>query len=348
MPVFSSALPRTVGLLGVLLLFAAAERSLALDKVELLNGDQISGEILEKTATKLVIKTSYGGKVSISWNSIKTLQLDKKVHISTTDRKQYFAPVKISPDGSMQIQLENGKVVNSTIGSLQTLTLKPPRETEKKAKRSGYIKLSANASRGNSETERVNLDTEWILRSDTTRWTLGAIVNRAKKNDTTTLAKNKASVKYDRYLSKKQYWQTNLEYFDDEIAGLEPRISAGLGTGYDIWSSKKRNMSLEGGLNQVVEKYKNRADRDYAAFRWSLRFDHLVFNTKAKFFHKQTALVDVKQTDKHSLSSQTGISIPFAKKFETSTQVNVDYNNSPEIGKQKTDLIYMFSIGYKW
>ncbi len=347
MPVFPSILSRFLVLSCTLLLAASAVPTRAQDRIELLNGDRISGEILKKTPTRLVIRTTYGGEVSIAWNSIKSLQLDKKMHISTTDRKNYFAPVTISPDGRMRIHLENGEIIESNVGSLQTMALTPP-QRQKKLKSSGYIKLSANASRGNSDTERLNLDTEWILRSDATRWTLGAVANRAKEDDTTTLSKNKATVKYDRYLSKKQYWQANLEYFDDEIAGLEPRISAGLGTGYDIWSSKKRNMSVEGGLNQVVEKYKNKEDRDYAAFRWSLRFDHLVFNTKAKFFHKQTALIDIKETDKHSLSSQTGISIPFAKKFETSTQVNLDYNNSPGIGKQKTDLIYMFSIGYKW
>jgi len=107
-------------------------------------------------------------------------------------------------------------------------------------------------------------------------------------------------------------------------------------------------MSLEGGVNQVSEQYRNAQDRDYAAFRWSLKFDHLMFNTPAKFFHKQTGLVDVEDSEKYSLSSQTGISIPFAKKFETSTQINMDYDNNPGLGKEKTDLIYMFSVGYKW
>src|SRR5215471_18310426 len=57
------------------------------DQVALTNGDLISGSIIQKDATKLVLKTEMFGELTIPWTKVKSLHGDSAelVHLFASD-----------------------------------------------------------------------------------------------------------------------------------------------------------------------------------------------------------------------------------------------------------------------
>lgn len=334
-------------ILSLMVVYSAS----AQDLVVLNNGDKLTGQVIEKTSEHLKIKTKYAGEVKVLWKQVKILDITKKINVSFGPKENYQASsVTMSENGNLQISLSDGKVIMKHKRELKSLTQKIEETNHKSQKvvKSGRFKVSANASSGNTETGRLNLDIEGVFKKGRDRLTIGAISNQATENKKETLSSTRVSGKYDHYFGKKKYWQTNAQYLENKFKGINSRTSAGVGTGYDIWSSKKKNMALEGGINHVKEDLKGQKDNEFAAFRWAIKYDQKLFNTSAKFFHKQEGLLDLEVSDNVTVNSQTGISVPITKKVETSAQVNMDFNNTPTVGKEDTDLIYMFSVGYKW
>ena len=320
----------------------------AQDIVVLENGDKITGEVIEKTSGNLKIKTKYAGEVTVLWKHVKILDIKKKVNLSFGSKEKYFATMTMSENGSLQIMLDDGKVVMKNKGELKSLEQKVEQNNNQKLVKSGRVKVSANATSGNTETGRLNLDIEGVFKKGRDRLTLGVISDRATENKKKTLSNNRASGKYDHYFGKKKYWQTNAQYQENKFKGINSKLSTGVGTGYDIWSGKKKNLALEGGVNYVNEDIQAKKNNEFAAFRWAIKYDQKIFNSKAKFFHKQEGLLDLEVSENVTLNSQTGVSVPITKKIETSAQVNMDFDNTPAAGKEDTELIYMFSVGYKW
>ena len=55
------------------------------DEVILINGDRITGTLVELAGETLVIKTDYAGVVKIKWNEVQTFSTDGPVYVTIGD-----------------------------------------------------------------------------------------------------------------------------------------------------------------------------------------------------------------------------------------------------------------------
>jgi len=89
-------------------------------------------------------------------------------------------------------------------------------------------------------------------------------------------------------------------------------------------------------------------DESDPAARWSLKFDHFAFDNRLQFFHFHELLVDIRESRRTLLRTQTGLRMPLGAGVAASLQVNADYENVPAPGRAKLDRNYLLNLGYRW
>lgn len=336
---------RYVTLLALIISFAIASISLA-DEVVLKNGDRLTGKVVSMKDGKLVFNTSYAGDISIDWADVKSLDTESQAALLLSNGTLIKGSLKPA---------ENGRVVIDTSSSLGTPPLDlaevsaiNPEHLPGEVKLKGRANAAVAIRSGNTDTSTYNLSGEIQARTEKNRYTLGGEYNREEDDDETTVNNWLAYAKYDHFLTEKLYGYVNTVFEKDKMADLNLRSSLGLGLGYQVWESDKTNLSLEAGLSYVDEDYDVGEDSDYAAFRWSVDFDHYIWDDFLQFFHFHEGTIGLENTEDITIRSRTGLRMPLKHGFTATAQYNWDWDNTPAPGNDSADEAFIFGLGYQF
>lgn len=329
---------------GIILL----SQPLHADQIILANGDQITGKVVTKKDGTLVFQTQYAGKLKVSWKDVVKLRTDEPVDVMLQDDTNLHAVVSSAEEG--KVKLKAGKIIETAPIPLDKIAYinPPPEISGKGVKFTGRVNLGINATSGNTQTKQLHLDTEMVARTRFNRYTVGAIANRASDSGTTITSNATAYTKYDHFLSKKRYFYINARFHNDKFKDLNLRTTLGVGLGHQFWESEQRNLYLEGGVAYVNEDFIDAQDDHYGALRWGVRYDQWLFNHVTQFFHQNEGTIGLSQGNDVVINSQTGFRFPLGDGFNTSVQVNADWERHPAPGKKNTDLTYLLNLGYAW
>ncbi len=317
------------------------------DEILLKNGDKISGEILSKTDQAVLMKTSFAGEISISWDAVSKLTSDTPITVQLDDESMLKGKLISSDDGTIRLSADN-LFKTDPIPLNKIAAINPPAIEPIKTKYTGIANVGAYRTTGNTDNQAVHMDAEMVARRETDRLTVGAAYNQAETNGVQSAKNSLFYAKYDLFINDKWYGYGNTLFEKDRFQDLKLRSVVGGGLGYQFWETDISALSLEAGPSYANEDYYTGEDKDFAAARWALNYHHWFYNKSAQFFHNHEGLVPFSDTGDVYIRSRTGIRIPLISKFTITTEIDVDYDAKPSAGNKKTDTRYLFNLGYQW
>lgn len=327
----------------------SALQAQAADIVKLANGDQLTGSVVSKLDNVLKLQTDYAGVISIQWAHVVGLESTTAVRLILDDDTRIKGALQPSTEGSVQVS--GGEMVQATAIPLHRIVYinPPPELIGEGVKSKGRINAGFNIAEGNTENQRLHLDSEAVIKSLRNRYTLGGIYNRTTdSNGVETEDNATAYAKYDHFIDKKWYLYANTLFARDDLKDLKLRSSLGLGSGYQFFESDALNLSLEAGVNYINEDYSVGEDSEYPSLRWSINYDQLLLGTNLQFFHFHEAYLGLEDTEDALLRSQTGLRMPIWQRLMVTAQFDYDWDNTPAPGKERVDQRYLLNLGYKW
>lgn len=334
-------LKRLIGLMLVMNGLLAAGMARA-DEVILNNGDRITGKVVELVDGTLSIKTEYAGTVKIEWKQVQGLSTDGPVYLKIGDNL-IRATVSESTTGAATLQAEELPTAESVeLSQLQSMSYekKPP------VKVSGRINVGASSSSGNTNTDQLNGEFQFVARSDKNRFTLLAEVNKGKTDGEQTESNWTTYFGYDHFVTKKLYAYASASAENDKFKDINLRTTLGAGAGYQFFDSKKTNLAMELGLSYVNTDYIEAEDNDYPAARWAMNFVQKMFDSKIEFFNRDSVHSDLQDSKNYFLRTRTGLRFPVVERMNSTIQYNYDYDNNPAPGRVKEDKAWLFTLGY--
>lgn len=325
------------------------------DEVRLKNGDLITGKIIKKETSVVVVETSYAGQINIQWSEIENIKSDEPVHLVLTDGSNLHGPLLDDEEGAASIELAQADVDKNLAPEEKEFDLREvryinptPDLTGEGVRWTGHVNAGGSLTEGNTDTTALHFDGETIARTLKNRYTLGGEFNRAEDHGEDTRFDSRARAKYDRFLTQQWYGYVNTSLENDRFRDLRLRRVAGVGSGYQIFETPNLNLSLEGGINHISEDYYTAEDESYPGLRWALRYDQLLFGSRVQLFHNHEALIGFQETNHLLFYSKTGLRFPLLFGLNASTQLNYDWDSDPADGREKADTALTFSLGYDW
>lgn len=315
------------------------------DEVHIKNGDLITGEVLNMKDGKVTIKTSYAGEIGVKWSEIADMKTDKEISVLLTDDTM----IKGNPKGFEQDKMiiATSKVTEPiTFAMADVKSINPPKEPPVKIKARTNIGITKTS--GNTDKDTTHLDGEFSARTEKNRYTAGGEFNRTKDSGTKTESNSLGYLKYDHFISKKWFAYINALFENDKFKDLSLRSVLGIGTGYQVFETKITNLSLEAGINYVRDDFTVAEDDSYSSGRWAINYDRYFFDKAFQFFHFHEGFISIEDTDDLFIKSRTGIRVPLYDHFNATLQYNLNWDRSPSPGREKTDEVLMFTLGYQF
>lgn len=338
---------RSAAIAASLLLLTSAVFRAGADEVRFKNGDKLTGTIVDVQADKLKIKSAVAGTITVDMKDVDTFSTDNPAEVHLKDGTVVNQPVVAAPGGNIQpATAPAGDPAPAPIPLSQIETVNPGYN-----KWTGSLTIGGLLTRGNSDTENLNIAAEAVHRTKDDRFSLsgGYFFGRQADPDTgdkTTSVDNWfGAAKYDHFFSKKLYGYGLVKVEHDNIAELNLRVSPSVGVGYQWHESPVWNFSTEAGIGWVFEDYETGDDDDHPAARLAYHYDRKI-NDKVAFIHNLEYLPSLEDLSDYNLNADAGVRATLTGNMFADFKFEWRYDATPAPAADHNDLRYVLGVGW--
>jgi len=338
------------------------------DRLVLTNGDRVTGKLDSLREGRLRFKSQLMGEITVDVENVRTFSTDEAVEIHFSDGTAINRKILSDKPGKVSIgtggivksqafNIEDIVSINYTTLSADETAQKKPSAAEKEvkpAKWKGSISAGLSSSHGNTRTEDRNLSVDLSKRRQDDRITFKADYARGEQEDPDTGKDNvtenwwRAKAKYDYFLTKKGYVYGQGRYGKDSIAELDRRVIIGGGVGYQWVESDVMNFSTEVGLSSLYEKFDDQTESNSeVSAELGYHFDRK-FWKEYKFINDLSYYPSTENPSDYLLSSTAEIRASITENMFSNFRVIFDYDSNPAEDSDKTDVKYIFGVGWNF
>ena len=315
-------------------------------KLELINGDRITGDLVKLVDGKLVMQTELAGTIKVDVENIETLSSEMPVSIHFPDGTEINAPVEKAAGGKIRIAGETSEIRQT---ELADILINPPKKEPPRWKGEVSVGLTYTSGNTNNETYAVSGGLKKETERDTITFAADVYKKKVKPKGTsekvTTEDWWKTRGKYELNLSDRKYIFGEGRYEVDEVALLDRRIIAGGGFGYKWIKSDIENFSVEGGLSNVYEKYDDGSGSTSnlsasAAYHYDRRIND-TFSLK----HDTSFFPSTEDISDYYLTTSFELRAMISERLFSNFKILYDYDATPAADREKDDVKYILGIG---
>ncbi|MCC5870794.1 MAG: DUF481 domain-containing protein [Gammaproteobacteria bacterium] len=333
-------------LLALLLLFAGPVQA---DVVWLKSGDRVSGKVESLDGSALRIKTDWGGTVTIKRDAIASIRTDSEINLMLYDGERVEARLDRDRDeegDELKIVAEDQEPRGVTLQAVRYASVDAAvdRPGDRWQSRLTY---GLNISTGNTDTENHSLRASSTLRRGPWRHQGNADLDLKKDSGTTTREQYRVGYQLDWFFRENWFAFGSSEYFQDELRGVDYRVTLGGGLGHQFWDNTLGALSLEGGISEVIEKVGGESDNN-RALRAGLDYNRFYMGKRLELFHGSELLVLAERDRGEILKTSTGVRYALNSFLSTNFRVDFDHETEPSPGRKKSDLVYVIGVGFTW
>lgn len=315
------------------------------DVVVFRNGDRLTGRVVHKHDTTLVFETTHAGRVSIGWNSIRSLATERPVAVMLRDGEVLITDA-LEPDTDERVRLRDSQ--NSVRLDHIAFINPTPEQSGIGILYSGRASLSATNTQGNSTSRRVYADAEMTARTRDYRYSVAGKMNRQRESGLQTASNWRADGNYDWFLDKRKFRYLRSSFEHDRFKDIDLRSTVGGGYGLQLIENSRSNVSIRGGIDYVNINHGTAANENYPALGWGLKASHRLDTRNIELFHEQDGFLQIANGSNITLRSRTGVRVPIASGITASAQANLDWERYPAPGRKSTDSTLLIGLGYEW
>ena len=334
-------------------------------RIELIDETVVYGEITDIHDGELYVKTEWMGDVTIQLPSILHLESDQNIELLTTEQEMLALSSLVVVDG--EVVLEDADNL-----ALDQLDVANPEEWEQGHGYhiTGRVTSAIEYNRGNTETDKLNLDAESILESRRDRITLradyedsSALVldtdddgnpkldadGNAMKTSQATADNWRVEGKYDYFLSDpRNYLGLNVGFHADQFADMDRRTYASAYYGRKILTRETLTFDAELGLSYVDTDFVVSDDESYTGVTINLTGEAQLFDSRVTLYFRQANIINTDSAEKSIYRTKVGLRFPLFLGLEAAAEATADYDGGAADGKEKLDETLKFRIGYTW
>ena len=340
---------RALHLLAISCFIFAATNAYATkgDVVQLVNGDEITGEIKSLDFGALSYSTDSMGTVSIDWEDIVSISTAQPLQIEITDGTRYYGPLGRT-DGRFEVLVEvpGSKTVIATANIVRISQV----ETDETflSGLEGSISLGFDSQKASGVTT-LNLATD--MRYRTLKYLLGLTANASITEQTgqSRSQRSQLGMNYQRFRPNRWFTAWFVSWETNEQLGIDNRYLLGAGIGRYLLQTNKNQFSTTVGINGTREVYTGTDESDTVPEgRLQLRYLHRSLIPESHV--SLTTNIYPLLSDISVFRSETDLS--FRREFIDDLFFDVtfyhSYSSDPPTDAEQEDYGLTTSIGYSW
>jgi len=282
------------------------------DRLEMKNGDVLTGKVIDSDGKTLKFKSDAAGEVKVNFKDIKTFSSDDPLEFRLVDGTVLKRKAVPATQGSVGVDSEIFGAKAFTLDKIKSINPAP-------ATWNGSVVAGAVLARGNTYTDQYHAAFDLNRRSDDDRFTSNGAYNYGRDRDPDTGEMNTSANnwlvqgKYDHFLhGSKWYLFANTLIAADPIQDLKLRFIPGVGVGYQWIESPAMNFNTEAGLSYVYENYSSQETRNSLAARLAYHFDKTL-GDHVKFINNFEYIPTLEDGSSYLINADAGVRTDLTK-----------------------------------
>jgi putative salt-induced outer membrane protein len=366
--------PRT----RVFLLAAAGALVLGLpaawaDSVVLKNGDHLTGTVNQLVGGKLTITTSYAGAVTISWDDVTSVKLDKALVLPIETKKGKQVDIQKQEITAIE-RTSSGFVITTASGpqpvptagltALRTAAAEEAYETSLRPNFThgwtGAANVSVAVTSGNSQTTSIGtgINLARPTRTDKTTLYYNSVYSHDGLHSVTTADTSAAGLRYDHNVNPKLFAFGTLDFATDALQQLDLRTVTGGGFGWHAIAKPVRQLDVLGGVVWTHESYGAIAatattaavpalTHSFAALDFGQQYTEK-FGKSTTFTEQAYIFPDMADTSQFRFTLNSGLSTKINGFLSWQTALSDVYVTNPPAGTKDNDLVLTTGLGFNF
>lgn len=148
---------------------------------------------------------------------------------------------------------------------------------------------------------------------------------------------------YNRLLSDRLYLGGGAEYFTDELADLDYRVSVMPHVGYYLLKNENVKLALEAGGGYLWENQE--ASRDYWVLRFGQRLEWKL-SERVSLWENVSFVPEAADFNNHYILAEAGLKTRLSDRWALRTFVRNTYDATPAGGREQNDLSVIAGLSY--
>ena len=341
------------------------------DTVVLKNGDHLTGTVNQLAGGKLTVTTSYAGAVTITWDEVSTVKLDKPLILPIETRNGKQVDIKKIEITGIE-RTSTGFVVTTANGpqpvpapQLSTLRTAAAETAYEASIRPNFLhgwtgaaNVSLAVTGGNSETTSVGTGLNLVraTKTDKTALYFNDVYSHDSVAGLTTADSTNAGARYDHNVNPKLFVFGTTDFNVNALQDLNLRTILGGGFGWHAIAKPNRTMDVLGGAVWTHESYSSSPATSTTAFvpAETNSFAALDFGEqftqkfgKATTFTEQAYIFpDMQDTSQFRFTLNSGFSTKINNFLSWQTAFSDVYVTNPPSGTKDNDVVLTTGLGF--
>ncbi len=331
------------------------------DQIVMKNGDRVTGSVVKKAGKDLTIKTDQLGEVTVAWDQVASVKIDKPINIVLADGRTVKGA--LATNGAM-VEIAAQPPVSVAPGDIKTIRndaeqaaydrLQHPRLTQLWA---GNANLGLAGTAGNAEalTFTVGATAARTTNTDKTSLYFNVIDSTAKigGTDAQTAEAVRGGWAYNHNLNPKLFVGVFNDYSYDKFQDLNLRFVVGGNFGYHLLKTTRSQLDVLGGFDYIRSNYftpmttpptpptpNQSAGEIMAGEDYTLKLNANTSLVQAlRFFDS------LEDTSASRVNFDLGAATKISKWLTWNVALSDRFVNRPAIGRKTNDFIYSTGIG---
>lgn len=329
------------------------------DQIVMKNGDRITGSVVKKDAKTVTIKTDNFGVVTLNWDYVTSIIVDKPINVVLGDGKAVQGTIVTAGD---KVEVTSGGAKQS-VPPADVAVLRDDAEQKNYVRmlKPGFTDLwviSANiglaGTTGNAKTASFTVPANLTRISNTSKTTAYFNYIRASADvagiSTTTAQAVRGGWAYNRNLKPRLFATVFNDYEYDKFQSLDLRSVIGGGLGYIVFKSDRGRLDLVGGGDYNHEKFDPARPqlaftRNSAEIYWGDDFTFKM-NSRASFNQSYRMFNNLSNGGEYRQNFDAGLGVKLAKSLTWNVSFSDRYLSNPAPGRLKNDVLYTTGLGF--
>jgi putative salt-induced outer membrane protein len=341
------------------------------DTVTLKNGDRLTGSVTQLAGGKLSIDTKYAGTVTIAWDEVATVKLDKTIVMATEKKSGKKVEIQKKEVSAIE-RTDTGFAVTTPTGpeSIAAVTALRSAAAQQSYEASlrpnflrawtGGVNVSFALARGNSETTTVGAGMNLVRPTSTDKTSLyynTLYTHDGIQNETTANLTN-AGLRYDHNLNPRTFAFGTLDFNTNALQDLDLRTIAGGGFGWHAIAKPVQQLDILGGVVWTHESYSSvgpptdvnfipALTNSFAALDFGQQYTRKL-GAGSSFTEQAYIFPDLNDISQYRFTVVAGLNTKIKSFLSWQTTFSDIYVTDPQAGTKDNDVIFTTGLGFNF
>jgi putative salt-induced outer membrane protein len=341
------------------------------DTITLKNGDHLTGTVSQLAGGKLTVKTTYAGDLTITFDEVANVKLDKPLVLSTETKNGKKIDIKKTEITGID-RTTSGFVITTAsgpepvppagLGTLRDAAAQTAYEASLHPNFahgwSGTANISVALSSGNSQTTTIGTGVVAArpTKTDKTSLYYNTLYTHDGIAGTTTANQTNAGLRYDHNLNPKMFLFTTGDFATNALQELDLRTVLGGGFGWHALAKPRQQLDILGGLVWTHENYGavnavidppsgTPAKTDsFAALDFGEQYTRKL-GKNSSFTEQAFIFPDLQDTSQYRFTTNAALSTKLSSWLSWQTTFSDIYVTDPPAGAKDNDLVFTTGLG---